>query len=218
MIGRLSTESDRYREVRDRIQEEERALRDQRERVASLRRELPLDTAFDDVELEEIRDGQRRALRLSELFTDRQRPLILMHFMYGKKQATPCPMCTAWADGYNGVVDHLEQRANFAVLVAGDIGSFSAYARERGWLSLRLVSARDSDIKRKLGFESEDGGQHPGVSVFALRDGDLRHFYSQAAFYGPDEYRGMDLLSPIWHFLDLTPEGRGDYFPRKRYS
>ena len=33
-----------------------------------------------------------------------------------------------------------------------------------------------------------------------------------------DGFRGMDLLSPIWHFLDLTPEGRGDYFPAKQYD
>jgi predicted dithiol-disulfide oxidoreductase (DUF899 family) len=33
----------------------------------------------------------------------------------------------------------------------------------------------------------------------------------------PGEFRGMDLLSPLWNFLDLTPEGRGDFMPRRAY-
>ena len=218
MVGRLANESERYREIRDRIQDAERALRDQREEVAALRRQLPLDTAFDDITLEEAVDGERRELPLSLLFRDPDKPLILMHFMYGKKQARPCPMCSAWADGYNGIVKHLEQKVNFAVLVAGDVGVFSAYARERGWNALRILSAANTTIKRDLGFESDDGEQHPGVSVFALVDGEVRHFYSQTAFYESHEFRAMDLLSPIWHFLDLTPTGRGDFFPAKNYS
>jgi predicted dithiol-disulfide oxidoreductase (DUF899 family) len=27
------------------------------------------------------------------------------------------------------------------------------------------------------------------------------------------EYRGIDLLSPVWHVLDLLPSGRGDWMP-----
>lgn len=46
--GRLPSESATYREIRDRLLREEIALRDQRERVAALRRRLPLDTAFED--------------------------------------------------------------------------------------------------------------------------------------------------------------------------
>jgi predicted dithiol-disulfide oxidoreductase (DUF899 family) len=29
----------------------------------------------------------------------------------------------------------------------------------------------------------------------------------------PDEYRGLDLLSPVWNLLDLTRAGRGDWMP-----
>ena len=124
-----------------------------------------------------------------------------------------------WADGYNGVVTHLRRRMNFAVLVAGDIQSFTNYAESRGWGHLRLVSAAESDIKLRLGFETEDGGQLPGLSVFVREaDGSLRHFYSQSALMGDDKFRGMDLLSPVWNFLDVTPEGRGDWFPKKDYE
>lgn len=217
-IGRLPGESSEYTAIRDKLQQAEMELRDQRERVAELRRLLPLDSAVKDQVFEELHDGRRRAVTLSELFEDPSKPLILMHFMFGKKQASPCPMCTAFADGYDGVVHHLRQHANFAVLVAGDIEAFEGHAKDRGWRQLRLVSAAGSTLKVDLGFEAEDGAQHPGVSVFKLSgDGRIAHFYSQSAWFGGDEFRGMDLLSPIWHYLDLTPAGRGDWYPSLEY-
>jgi predicted dithiol-disulfide oxidoreductase (DUF899 family) len=217
-IGRLPEESAEYSKLRDEIQSAEVALRDQRERVSELRRKLPRDTAFGDCELSEIRDGSPTSVMLSELFDGEAQPLILMHFMYGKAQVSPCPMCTAWADGYDGILTHLSQHARFAVLIAGDPGAFGEYARSRGWGDVRIVSAGDSDIKCRLGFEDEDGAQHPGLSVFE-RDaaGDIHHFYSQSANLGPDGFRGMDLLNPLWHFVDCLPEGRGDFFPSKSY-
>jgi len=218
-IARHPRESAAYRKARDELHQAEVALRDQRERVAELRRALPRDQAIEDFALEEIRDGIRTPVQLSELVTEPERPLVLVHFMFGKKQERPCPMCTAWADGYDGVVSHLLQRVDFGVLVAGDVGAFAEYARSRGWRHLRLLSAAGSDLKRQLGFEENDGAQHPGVSVFLRgRDGGLVHFYSLSAVLGPDGFRGMDLLSPIWHFLDLTPPGRGDFMPSRRYG
>ncbi|MFE5399799.1 hypothetical protein ACFQ9Z_00035 [Streptomyces sp. NPDC056580] len=29
--------------------------------------------------------------------------------------------------------------------------------------------------------------------------------------------RGIDLLAPVWHLLDLTPQGRGDWYPTLDY-
>ncbi len=217
--GRHPAETPAYAKLRDELQEAEIALRDQRERVAELRRRLPLDTAAADVTLEEIRDGQRVPVKLSELFTDADKPLVLMHFMFGGSQASPCPMCTMWADGYDGAIPHIAQRANFAVLVAGDVGAFSDYARSRGWRHLRLVSAAGSGLKAELGFETEEGAQLPGVSVYRRgQDGALTHVYSQCAFLGEAGFRGMDLFSPVWHYFDLLPEGRGDFMPGKSYA
>jgi predicted dithiol-disulfide oxidoreductase (DUF899 family) len=218
-IARHPNESASYGKVRDELQAAELALRDQRERVAALRRRLPQDTPVEDCIFQEIRDGSRVPVRLSELFEDPTKPLVLVHFMYGKKQEQACPMCTMWADGYDGTVPHLRRRVNFAVLVAGDAATIGAWGRSRGWRHLRIVSAADSALKRQLGFEEADGAQYPGVSVFVRRpDGTLVHFYSQSAWYGGKEFRGMDLLSPVWHFFDLTPEGREDWFPSRRYD
>jgi hypothetical protein len=30
--------------------------------------------------------------------------------------------------------------------------------------------------------------------------------------------RGIDLLTPIWHFLDLTPQDRGNWYANLAYG
>ncbi|MEN8159603.1 MAG: DUF899 family protein [Myxococcota bacterium] len=112
-----------------------------------------------------------------------------------------------------------DEEAGPTLPLAAYAGDFSAYARSRGWRHLRIVSAADSDLKRSLGFEDEEGAQTPGVSVFRRRDdGGLVHVHSVSAMPAPGQFRGMDLLSPFWHFLDFTPEGRGDFMPRRSYE
>ncbi len=223
----LSSASPEYHKLREELLQAEIALREQRENVAELRRKLPQDTRVEtDYTFLEgpadlaAGDAPQREVRLSELLEDPFKTLVLVHFMYGKKQQQPCPMCTLWADGYDGIVPHLRQRVNFGVIVAGDVAHFRKYARERGWQHLRILSAAESSFKRDLGFEDEEGAQSPGMSVFVRGDdGRVRHFYSGSADLetgGP--FRGMDLLSPFWNFLDLTPEGRGDFLPKRSYA
>lgn len=219
-VDRLPNESAEYRRRRAELLAAEIALKDQIERVAALRRQLPRDTVVEqDYVFHEAGRDDVRDVRLSELFDDPAKPLVLVHFMFGKKQTEPCPMCTLWADGYDGIVPHLRQRANFGVVVAGDAVAFREYARGRGWRHLRLLSAGDSTFKRDLRTESADGAQVPAVSVFTRgADGRTRHVYTGSAMMAEGHWRGMDLLCPLWNFLDLLPEGRGSWMPRVRYD
>lgn len=212
--------SDDYQKLRERLRAAEIELKEQRERVAELRRQLPLDTVVDDLVFRQANEqGQVEDVQLSTLFADPNKPLVLLHFMYGKKQESPCPMCSLWADGYSGLQDHLRQRINFAVLIAGDPLKFSRFAQNKGWDSLRVVSAGDTTLKQEVGVEMPDGSQLPGVSVFRRgNDGTIHHFYSGSAMLGGGHFRGMDLLSPFWNILDLTPEGRGDFMPSLSYD
>jgi predicted dithiol-disulfide oxidoreductase (DUF899 family) len=55
------------------------------------------------------------------------------------------------------------------------------------------------------------GNQDSTVSVF-VKDGDgtIRHSYTAHPTMADDiRERGVNLLSPVWHILDLTPPGRG---------
>ena len=213
---RLS-ESDEYRRQREELRVAELDLIDQAERVAALRRTLPADTLVDDYPLIDVASGDR--VRLSELFSAPGRPLILYHFMYGKLQTEPCPLCTMWSDGYNAAAPHLTQNADFVVVAAADPAAIAAHAASRGWSNLRLLSARDSTFKYDLGSEEEDGEQIESISVFTRGgDGSVRHVYSKGAQMADDRReRGIDLLTPVWNLLDLTPNGRGDWYPSLHY-
>jgi predicted dithiol-disulfide oxidoreductase (DUF899 family) len=113
-------------------------------------------------------------------------------------------------DGFAGIGHHIAERLNFAVVAAADATDLQRLQAERGWSRLRLLSGAGSTLKTDLGFEDEDGDQYPGLSVFVRdADGRLIHTYSGSAMLGHDEYRGIDLLSPLWHLQDLTPAGAG---------
>ena len=197
------------------VRDAERELMLQRERVAELRRALPVGPAGPDYEFEQVVDGQAAPVRLSELFTAPDRTLIVYHFMYGKRQTAPCPMCSAWADGWNAIAHHVTERADFVMAAAAPIAEWTALARDRGWTNLRLASAAPSSFKADIGGEDAEGNQWPFISVWTLDDdGRPRQRYWGAAQFDDEHWRGLDLLNPVWHLLDLTPEGRGDWFPR----
>jgi predicted dithiol-disulfide oxidoreductase (DUF899 family) len=222
----LTNESPEYLRKREELRLAEVELMRHRERVADLRRNLPEGAATQDYQFEEgprdlsAGDAPARTVRLSELFTKPNRSLVIYHFMFGKKQTTPCPMCTSWIDGANGVAHHLAQNLDFAIVAAADLATLRTYARERDWNRLRLLSAGNSTFKYDLGSENREGGQDSAISVFTRdADGTPRHFYTAHPWMAPDiQERGIDLLAPIWHFLDLTPQGRGSWYTSLAYG
>jgi predicted dithiol-disulfide oxidoreductase (DUF899 family) len=210
-------ESQEYRRQREELRVAELDLIDHVERVAAMRRRLPADTIVDDYELVDVASGAH--VPLSGLFTAPDRALIVYHFMYGKAQTDPCPMCTMWIDGYNATAPHLTQNADFAVVAAAEPAAIQAHAASRGWSNLRLFSAADTKFKYDLGSEEADGTQTEWISVFTRdADGRVHHLYSKGAEMADDRReRGIDLLSPVWNLLDLTPNGRDDWYPSLNY-
>ncbi len=120
----LTNESADYLAKREQLRLAEIELMRQRERVAELRRHLPSGPVMQDYKFIEgpadldAGDTPTKTVRLSELFTSSDRPLVIYHLMYGKRQTKPCPMCTAWIDGYNGVADHIAQKVDSAIVAA----------------------------------------------------------------------------------------------------
>ncbi|MBB4894245.1 putative dithiol-disulfide oxidoreductase (DUF899 family) [Streptomyces olivoverticillatus] len=222
---RLPGESAEYLAAREELRLAEIDLMRHREQVAARRRALPQGPPVDDYVFTEgpadlgAGDTPVREVALSGLFTAPERPLIVYHLMYGKRQTDPCPMCTLWIDGYNGIAHHVARNADFAIAAAAGLPALRQHARGRGWSRLRLLSCGDSTFKYDLGSEDENGEQDSTVSVFTRDDdGTIRHFYSAHPRMAEDiDQRGIDLLSPVWHLLDLTPGGRDDWYPRLNY-
>ena len=221
----LSNESAEYLAKREELRLAEIDLMKQRERVAELRRHLPPGPAMQDYAFEEgpadLNDGDTpaRTVRLSELFTGADRRSVIYHLMYGKRQTKACPMCTAWIDGMNGVAHHVAQNIDFAIVAAAELPALRAHGRDRGWNRLRLLSAINSTFKYDLGSEDREGNQDSTISVFTRdRNGVVHHFYTAHPWMSPEiKERGIDLMSPIWHLLDLTPQGRGSWYTKLEY-
>jgi predicted dithiol-disulfide oxidoreductase (DUF899 family) len=221
----LSNESEEYLGKRDELRLAEIELMRQRERVAELRRRLPQGAVVQDYEFQEgpadlnAGDAPVRAVRLSELFTAPDRSLVVYHFMFGKKQINPCPMCTMIIDAWNGVAHHLAQNVDVVIIAAADPVPLRAHARRQGWDNLRLLSSGGNTFKYDLRSEDREGHQDSTVSVFTKdRDGTLRHTYSAHPSMAQDiRERGLDLLFPVYNVLDLTAEGRGDWYASLDY-
>jgi predicted dithiol-disulfide oxidoreductase (DUF899 family) len=218
-------ESAEYRRRRDELLAAEIALKDQRERVAALRRSLPLGGVAKDYRFLEgpadLADDSPSCheTRLSELFAPGKDELIVIHYMFAPDRQQPCPMCTMWADGYNAVAQHLGDKVNFALVAKADLAKLRAWARGRGWNRVRLLSSHDNSFNRDYHMEDESGAQRPGVSVFVRQPGgEIRHSYTTEASLGPGHHRGIDLFSPVWNLYDLLPSGRGSWMPRFAYE
>lgn len=222
---RLTNESAEYRAKREELRLAEIDLMQRRERVAEMRRKLPPGATVQDYVFQEgpadlhAGDSPTQNVRLSELFSGPNRPLVIYHLMYGKKQTHPCPMCTMWIDGYNGVAHHLAQNVDFVIAAAADPPALRQHARNRGWHNLRLLSCATSTFKYDLRSEDAEGNQDSTMSVFTRDpDGTLRHFYSAHPWMAEDiQERGIDLLTPVYNLLDLTPKGRGDFYGKLTY-
>jgi len=221
----LTDESEEYLLKREELRRAEVELRNQRERVAELRRRLPKGPIVEDYVFHEgplkldAGDNPLQAVRLSQLFSRPGRSLILYHFMYGKKQTTPCPMCTVWIDSFNGIAHHLAPNLDLAVVAAANPVDLRNHARKRGWNRLRLLSAGSSTFKYDLGSEDKEGNQDSAISVFTRdTEGAIRHFYTGHPWLAEDmKERGIDELNPIWNIMDLTPEGRGAFYTKLDY-
>ena len=137
------------------ISKAEKEAMEAKEKLAKLRRRLP------GLEVEDytLLDAAGEKVALSSLFGEKDE-LILIHNM-GKS----CPYCTMWADGFNGVVKHLEDRAAFVVVSPDPPEEQTKFAASRGW-TFGMLSAHDTSFAKDLGFQAKGGGYKPGVSVF----------------------------------------------------
>jgi predicted dithiol-disulfide oxidoreductase (DUF899 family) len=216
-------ETPEYRKARNALLEEERALREHVERVAALRRTLPLGgtVASDYVFEERGKDGRVSSVKLSELFAPGKQSLMIYSFMFGPKMDHACPMCTSFLDSLNGAAPHLGQRMSLAVSARSSIERVADYGASRGWSNLRLLSSAKNSYQHDYLAEGDDGGQWPMANIFVQRDGEIRHFWGSELFFHPypsKDTRHVDQLRPLWNVLDLTPEGRGEtWYPALSY-
>jgi predicted dithiol-disulfide oxidoreductase (DUF899 family) len=217
---RFPNESAEYRRARNVLLEAEMALRSQIEATAQLRRSLPLGGKVpEDYVFQEGEDAH--PVRLSELFAGKS-TLIAYSYMFGPKMDHSCPNCTSILDGLDGQAQHVTQRASLVVIAKSPIARIRAFAKERGWRNLRLLSSATNDYNIDYHGETAKGEQTSTLNVFNCEGGAIRHTFATELQHTPSDPgqspRHVDSIWPLWNLFDFTPDGRGKDHPKLQYA
>ncbi len=188
-----------------------------RDKLSQQQRDMP----WASVDKEYLFDGPNGKQTLSDLFDGRSQ-LIVYHFMYDPNWDAGCPSCSFWADNFNGIVVHLNQRDVTMIAVSrAPYTKIDEYKKRMGW-NFKWVSSYNTDFnfdyhvsftpeelsekKALYNYDLQDthSPEREGVSVF-YKDtaGHVFHTYSAYA-------RGIDTLNVAYHYLDLVPKGRDE--------
>jgi len=114
-----------------------------------------------------------------------------------------------WADGFNGVLDHLSDRAAFVVSSPDAPEHQRSFAASRGW-RFPMVSTQGTSFADEMGYRA-NGRAMPGVSVFRRKGRKILRVADTGFDHGDD-------FCSVWHLFDLFPEGAAGWRPRFRYA
>ena len=202
--------------LRKQLLAEEKRFTHLREELSEKRRQLP----WTKVEPRYVFDGPSGKESLADLFEGRSQ-LVVYHFMFAPEAEAPCKSCSFWADSFNGVTAHLQQRdVTFVAISRGPLTKLQAFAKRMDW-SFKWVSSQGNDFNYDyaVSFKPEElakgtmdynfgtfvprGPDMPGISVFAKEGDSVFHTYS---CFG----RGIDMMNTAYQYLDLVPKGRNE--------
>jgi predicted dithiol-disulfide oxidoreductase (DUF899 family) len=188
-----------------------------RDELNQQRRELP----WEEVTKNYVFDGPDGKQTLAALFESRSQ-LVVYHFMFGPDWGAGCPHCSFWADNFNPIIVHLNQRdVSMVAISRAPLGKIEEYKNRMGWNFKWLSSlGNDFNLDFQASFPPEDlnkgvvfynfkdqkekSSEREGASVFYKDStGKIFHTYSTYA-------RGIDLMNTAYNYLDLVPKGRDE--------
>lgn len=150
----------------------------------------------------EFVDWNKQKVNLSKLFGPKE-DLIVVHNM-----GSTCPYCTMWADGFNGLLPHLENRASFVVSSPDETEIQEKFADSRGW-KFKMVSTKGTTFAKDMGFE-KDGIPQPGVSVFFKENNKIIRV-------GRDNFGPGDNYCSTFPLFDLLKKGANNWQAKFAY-
>jgi predicted dithiol-disulfide oxidoreductase (DUF899 family) len=209
--------SEEFLEARIALLAKEKEFTRTRDAVNQARRELPWEAVRGDY----IFDGPDGKETLSALFDGRSQ-LIVYHFMFDPSWNAGCPICSFWADNFNPIITHLNQRDVTMIAVSrAPYAKLAAYRDRMGW-TFKWMSSYGSDfnLDSRVSFSADEIASKRGLYNFVIQDpGETERegvsvYYKDAAdkvFRTYATYaRGIDLLNTAYNYLDLVPKGRDE--------
>ncbi|WP_258117195.1 DUF899 family protein [Mesorhizobium onobrychidis] len=177
---RYPNESNEYRDARAALLKDEQELIDKVKSVAEKRRNLPPGGQLkEDYVFQWANDGKvGTSVKFSELFADKN-TLLLYSFMFGPNWDKPCPSCTSLVDGFDRSWYQVTQSgASFVAIAKAPAERINAWAKQRGWSQIWLVSGSESPYQADYKCQGDtDDMQWPVMHVFMKRDGRIFHFW-----------------------------------------
>ena len=179
-------ESPEYRNKRNALLENEISLRRQVEAVAAQRRALPPGGAPP----EDYRFiGKAGPVAMSAMFTQGRDTLAVYSFMFGRARE-PCPGCTHFLDGLDGLVEHISQRLTFAGVAKSPLEAQESRAYEDGSVFRSTQAGNNFDrdycgdfsalspaVRTQQEFKDGEEWDMPMLNVFRQAGGKVRHFW-----------------------------------------
>jgi predicted dithiol-disulfide oxidoreductase (DUF899 family) len=111
---------------------------------------------------------------LADLFKGRSQ-LLIYHFMFGPDYSAGCPSCSSIADGFNGIVVHLENHdVAFTAVSRAPLAKLQAFKANMGW-SFRWASSGGSDFNGDFGvWFTEDDQREGGIEYNYRREAPMQ--------------------------------------------
>lgn len=139
---------------------------------------------------------------LRDLFGERDKLLVIHNMGQG------CRYCTLWADGFNGLLPHLEDALAVALVSKDPPTVQRNFANSRGW-RFRMASHGGGAYIREQGVFGE-AENYPGAVVYERAGEDIRR--KNACVFGPG-----DIYCALWPFLGMAGVDGGDWTPQFHY-
>jgi predicted dithiol-disulfide oxidoreductase (DUF899 family) len=144
----------------------EKELTRRSDEVARRRQELP----WVRVDEEYRFDTEGGTATLADLFRGRSQ-LLVYHFMFGPDYTAGCPSCSAIADGFDGIVVHLENHdVAFSAVSRAPLAKLQAFKRRMAW-TFPWASSVDGELNRDFNvWFSEEQQRRGGVEYNYRRE------------------------------------------------
>ncbi|WP_087002696.1 DUF899 domain-containing protein [Rhizobium sullae] len=144
--------------------EDEKELTRRSDALALRRQELPRVRIDKDYRFE---TGEGSA-SLADLFGGRSQ-LLVYHFMFGPDYTAGCPSCSSIADGFNGIVVHLENHdVAFSAVSRAPLAKLQAFKQRMGW-TFPWASSNGGDFNRDFSVWFTEEEQREGNIEYNFR-------------------------------------------------